>query len=99
MIHLLSGPIESKGLRQQYYKGLIEDANNDSKVSEIIRFHMLDTNSVDKSTDERILTLFKDINPDPAMPDQDEIVEDAGLFDHEYNNARQSQQNHKKAVS
>lgn len=99
LIHLLSGPIESKGLRQQYYKGLIEDANNDSKVSEIIRFHMLDTNSVDKSTDERILTLFKDINPDPAMPDQDEIVEDAGLFDHEYNNARQSQQNHKKAVS
>lgn len=99
LMHLLSGPVDSQGLRRQHFQGLIEDTGLDSKVREIIRFHLLDTNSIDKSTGERILTLFKELNPDPAMPDQDEIVEDAGLFDHEYHNAKQVQQSHKEAVS
>ena len=27
--------------------------------------------------------LFPVLNPDPVMPAEDEVVEDAGLFDHE----------------
>ena len=32
--------------------------------------------------------MFPEFNPDPAMPEEDEIVEDAGLFDHEHASER-----------
>ena len=47
----------------------------------LIRFHWLDTKDCVSEND--VLAIFSHLNPDPVMPADDELVEDAGLFDHD----------------
>ena len=53
-------------------------------MRKIIEFHILDTKDSGKVEAHKILPLFPELNPDPVMPEKDETVEDAGLFDHEH---------------
>ena len=61
----------------------MNDRSLDPLLRKIIAFHILDTKDSGKIEKQKILPLFRELNPDPAMPEEDEIVEDAGLFDHD----------------
>ena len=56
----------------------------------MIEFHTLGIKDMPGKETHQILPLFPHLNPDPVMPEKDEIVEDAGLFDHEHVIERQS---------
>ena len=85
LIYLLAGPAEATKFRwRDRYKRLVNDRNIDPLIREIIEFHVLDIKDGPGSEVRRTLPLFPELNPDPVMPEKDEIVEDAGLFDHEY---------------
>lgn len=84
LANLLSGPEGTVGLRRQYYRLLCKDRSIDSTIRKLIRYHTLDMRSKPDAEVRRILPLFSDLDPDPVMPEEDEIVEDAGLFDREH---------------
>ena len=81
LIHLLSGSADAKGLQLSRYRLLLSDKSIDPLIRKILVFHTLDTNNKFKEGNSSILSLFAELNPDPVMPDKDELVEDAGLFD------------------
>ena len=84
LIHLLAGPVEATGLRREHYRRLVADRSIDPLIRKVVQFHMLDTKDTPGMETGRPLPLFSELNPDPVMPEKDEIVEDAGLFDREH---------------
>ena len=84
LIRLLSGPMEATGLRRDHYQRLVRDSGLDPLIRQVLGFHILDTKDgpiADGVSDlPRVLTFDSDL----GMPEQSEIVEDAGLFDHEH---------------
>ena len=97
LIHLLSGPTDGRGLLRKNYRRLADDRSLAPLVRKILEFHILDTKESGKTKAHKILPLFPELNPDPAMPAKDEVVEDAGLFDHDYVRERQAQHRSKAA--
>ena len=83
LIHLLAGPVEMKGIRREYYQCLTRDSTIDGFIRDVLRFHTWDIKDIVKTEGKQVLPLFSPFNPDPVMPEHEEIVEDAGLFDHE----------------
>ncbi len=63
------------------YERLALDITVDRQVREVAAFHVLDTKSERVSRKSDIIPAFRQLNPDPVMPPDDEFVEDAGLFD------------------
>ena len=96
--HLLSGPAEVTGLGRKHFERLADDRSIDPLVRRLIEFHTLDLRARPNAGPRRILPLFPDLNPDPVMPEADEMVEDAGLFDHEHEPNREAHL-HSKAAS
>ena len=95
LIHLLSGPEAMTGLpRKQYIKRLM-DRTDDLLIREAMRFHVLDTKDRLVPNEMKVLPAFARLNPAPALPAEDEYVEDAGLFDHEYTLERNAKQRSK----
>ena len=86
---LLSGPVPS-GSRREHYHSLMVNRSIDPLIRRIIEFHSLGIMDVSKVQTRQVLPLFPHLNPDPVMPERDEIVEDAGLFDHEHVVERES---------
>ncbi len=84
LIHLLSGPTEATGLRRDHYQCLARDRGIDSLIRRVLRFHILDTKDGPMANGLSDLPRFLAFDSDFGMPEQSEIVEDAGLFDHEY---------------
>ena len=84
LLRLLSGPDEAGGLLRKNFQRLATDRSIDLLIRKIIEFHTLSTNDSGKVKVRQVLPLFSKLNPDPVMPEADEVVEDAGLFDHEY---------------
>ena len=80
----LSAPVFGEKARQEYYKKLSSIKKIDSLIREIIRFHMLGTKDRKINNSKAILPMFSFINPDPVMPSEEELVEDAGLYDQEH---------------
>ena len=66
---------------KQRYRRLLSDTRIDHSIREVIRFHTLSTRDDPISDKHNILPGFKQFNPDPVLPAEDELVEDAGLFD------------------
>lgn len=81
LLGLLEGSDSVPGFRRDRLRSLIADPGIDISIRRVIRFHLLDTKEKPQNP---ILPLFPELNPDPAFPDDDELVEDAGLFDHEH---------------
>ena len=78
---LLAGPRNSLGISRKYYEELAEDSSRDTLIKEILRFHTLDTHHRVDHRGLGALPAFKQLNPDPVLPAEDEFIEDAGLFD------------------
>lgn len=83
LVHLLAGTTEVKGSRQEHYQRLVRDSTIDGFIRDVLRFHTLDIKDIAKTDGNQLLPLFSPFNPDPVMPEDDEIIEDAGLFDHD----------------
>ena len=82
LIGHLAGPETAMiGIPRAHYRRLAQDRTIDPQIREVMRFHTLDTR--DRVTGEQttILPAFRKLNPDPALPAEDEHVEDAGLYD------------------
>ena len=83
LVNLLSGPTDAKGFRRDHFRRLANDHTIDPLLRKVMPFHMLDIKDKLKTDSGQVLMLFPVLNPDPVMPAEDEVVEDAGLFDHE----------------
>ena len=83
LMSLLAGPKGPGVLPRKDYQHFVNDGSLDPLLRKIIAFHVLDTKASGKIEKPKILPLFPELNPDPVMPEKDEIVEDAGLFDHD----------------
>lgn len=59
------------------------DRNVNGHVRDALAFHALGTKDEVYETTGQVLTMFSSLNPDPVFPGEEEIVEDAGLFDSE----------------
>lgn len=68
---------------REYYGKLVRTGGIDSLIRETLSFHIIDTKDNKITNSDRVLAMFPSINPDPTMPAEDELVEDAGLYDHE----------------
>ena len=98
LINLLSGPDEARGFLRKNYQRFATDRSIDPLIRKIIEFHTLGTDDSGKAKAHQVLPLFSKLNSDPVMPEADEVVEDAGLFDHEYTLERNAK-NRSKATS
>ena len=67
--------------RLEQYRVLKEDKTVTRRVRDALVFHALGTKDRVYENSRQILSLFSDLNPDPVFPTEEEIVEDAGLFD------------------
>ena len=81
LIRLLSGPAAESRLVRERYQEAAEDRTIDADIRAVMRFHLLDTHRC--LGRGQVEDMFSQLNPDPAMPAEDELVEDAGLFDGE----------------
>lgn len=68
---------------REYYGKLARTRQIDSLIRDTLSFHVLDTKDDKVAESNRIVAMFPSVNPDPVMPPEDELVEDAGLYDHE----------------
>lgn len=68
---------------REYYGELVRSRGIDSLIRDALRFHVLDTKDEKITDSSRVAVMFPSVNPDPVMPAEDELVEDAGLYEHE----------------
>ena len=83
VIQLLAGGAEMKETQREHYHRLVRDSTVDPHIRRVLQFHTLNIKDVAKGEGDQLLPLFSPFNPDPVMPEEDEVVEDAGLFDHD----------------
>ena len=67
--------------RFEQYRRLRRDKTVGRRVGDALAFHALGTRDEVYENSTEILAMFPDLNPDPVFPSEEEIVEDAGLFD------------------
>ena len=83
LIQLLAGPEGAQRLDERSYFRLANDLSIDPLIRRILGFHTLGTKYAPDAAGVESLPLFADSDPDQPAPPEDEVVEDAGLFDHE----------------
>ena len=84
LIHLLAGQATVKELPRGRYRRLVNDPSIDLLIRQAIEFHIPDTTAPPTLQSGQNLPLFEQLSSDQVMPEEDEVVEDAGLFDHEH---------------
>lgn len=93
MISHLAGPdIAIPRIPRNHFAELIDDGTIDKTIRNVLRFHTLDTRHRLDSKEKNTLPEFSHINPDMVMPNEDEHVEDAGLYDVEATHQEKSGQ-------
>ena len=78
--HLLANPSNGNGMGPRHFRELANDQTVDRQIRQLVTFHGLDT-SEDAETHSRQLMAEMIANSDYL--EEDEVVEDAGLFDHD----------------
>ena len=84
LVNLLMSDPQSGAIRMQHFQRMADDTNNDSMIRSLLQFHALDTSDESKTRSHAIRTRHPCSSGPVSYPDEVEIVEDAGLFDHEY---------------
>ena len=80
----LAVPVGGEKTRGEYYRRIAGSFEIDKTIREVIAYHVLDTTTeLVAEGAQKIHPLFPSLNPDPVMPDKEEIVEDAGLYEKE----------------
>lgn len=81
LLTYLAEPVGSEKSRCEYYHRISRTRNVDSLIREIIKFYALGTKDSMVNSSNRILAMFPSLNPDPVLPDEEEMIEDAGLYE------------------
>ena len=79
----LATPIGGEKVRSEYYKAVANSNRIDGLVRRLISFHVLGTKTDTVITKSNVLPMFQHLNPDYVLPSEEEIVEDAGLYEAE----------------
>ena len=79
--HLAGPATTAAGLPRGHYRRVVRDTTIDAAIRNVMRFHILDTKDRLGASQTKVLPAFAQLNPDPALPGEDEHVEDAGLYD------------------
>ena len=99
LIGYLAEPVGGEKARGEAYLRIAGSGDIDPKVREVIAFHVLGTKPRDLADSrQQVLPMFPSLNPDPVLPDEEEIVEDAGLYDHESFSGKQIEDNAESAA-
>lgn len=80
LVHLLANPPNGNGMGPSQFRELANDQTLDQQIRQLLRFHGLDTNEDAKTHSQQIMA---EMTENSTYLDEDEIVEDAGLFDHD----------------
>ena len=80
LVYLLANPSNGNGMGPKHFRELANDQTVDRQIRQLVTFHGLDT-SEDAETHGRQLMSEMIANSDYL--EEEEVVEDAGLFDHD----------------
>ena len=80
LVSLLANPSNGNGMGARQFRQLANDQTVDQRIRELMLFHGLDTNEDSKMQSHQLLS---EMTANVTYLDEDEIVEDAGLFDHD----------------
>lgn len=81
------------------YEQLASDPSVDRQVRRVAAFHTLDTKVPHTREIAQVFPAFSQLNPDPVLPPDDELVEDAGLFESAAENSSQPESASRAASS
>ena len=84
LVGLLTMNPQSGELGARHFQRMANDSTIDPAIRDLMHFHALGTNDESKAQSQRLLSILPKIDRAQEYPEDDEIVEDAGLFDHEY---------------
>ncbi len=84
LVGLLTMNPQSGELGTRHFQGMANDRTIDPAIRNLMHFHALGTNDESKAQSHLLLSKLPQPNGVQEYPEEDEIVEDAGLFDHEY---------------
>lgn len=83
LLGYLTAPLRGDKAKEAHYAKVAKTRKVDKLVRDVIKFHLLGTKD-EKITDAgQIVPMFSALNPDPALPGEEEFVEDAGLYEPE----------------
>ena len=80
LVRLLVNPPQKNGSRLGHFQQLASDQSIEQPIRHLMRFFALGTTEDSKANSHQFLS---ELAATGAMPEDDEIVEDAGLFDHD----------------
>ena len=80
LVHLLANPSRGNGLGPRHFRELANDKKVGRQIRQLMTFHGLDTKE-DAKTHSR--QLVEEMIGNGTYLEEDEVVEDAGLFDHD----------------
>ena len=80
LARLLASPPNGNGMGPSLFRELAEDHTIDRQIRQLLRFHGLNTNEQAKTHSRQLMS---EMTANGAFLEEDEIVEDAGLFDHD----------------
>ncbi|MCY4623952.1 MAG: radical SAM protein [Chloroflexi bacterium] len=83
LIRLLAGPQSAQRLDEGSYFRLANDHSIDPLIRQVVGFHTLGTKYAPSVMGPESLPLYAKLDTDQPTPPEDEVVEDAGLFDHD----------------
>ena len=77
---LLANPSNGNGMGPRHFRELANDQSVDRQIRQLMTFHGLDTKEEAKTNGRR---LMEEMTGSSTYLEDDEVVEDAGLFDHD----------------
>ena len=80
LVHLLANPPNGNGMGTSLFRELANEQTLDQQIRRLLRFHGLDTNEDAKTHSHQLMS---EMTANGTYLEEDEIVEDAGLFDHD----------------
>ena len=92
LITCLAASTSGDKARSEYCRRIAGTRGVDKLVRKAIAFHALGTKPIEAVDPRKVLAMFPLLNPDPALPDEEELVEDSGLYEPEAAGSRKSRQ-------
>ncbi len=83
LLGYLAAPVGGEKARQTSYSAIAGTLGVDRLIRDAISFHVLGTKDGKICESEPDLAMLNLVNPCSVLPSEEELVEDAGLFDHE----------------
>lgn len=84
LVDLLAVNPQSGELGTRHFMRMANDRTIDPAIRDVMHFHVLSTNEESKAAGQQLLSMLPKIDGAQEYPEDEEIVEDAGLFDHEH---------------